>query len=263
MKAPNRVPVLLSLGVLFGAAVPSGAHAAVDHRAWDDLLRRHVHEGFMDYQGIAQERQALKEYLGRLAEAHVEPLPSPAHQLAFWINAYNATVVDGVLERYPLSSIRQVSGFFKSHRHPVGGERLTLDEMEARGRTVGDFRIHFALVCASSSCPPLRAEAYAPDRLEAQLAEQARAFLHDPQRGLRLQGQTVWASKMFQWYPADFIPPEERGVLPRLTAKRLLNVLEPYLDDATKASIHDRRFGLKFLPYDWALNAWVEPKEMR
>jgi len=254
---------LFAVGIVLGGAVPSGAHGPVDHGAWDRLLRQYVHDGLVDYEGLKDEQQVLEEYLERIADVHIEHVPSAAHQLAFWVNAYNAYVINGVLDRYPLRSVRTVSGFFKSLRYPVGGEELTLDHMAARGRALGDWRIHFALVCASSSCPPLRAEAYTPDRVEAQLTEQTRAFLRDARRGLKIQGKTLWVSKLFQWYASDFIPKEDRGAMLRLTADRLLRVLEPYLDERTKGLANDQRLGLKLFPYDWALNVWVGQEEVR
>jgi hypothetical protein len=133
----------------------------------------------------------------------------------------------------------------------VANASLTLNEIESRGRHLGDWRVHFALVCASSSCPPLIEEAYVPERLEAQLAERTKAFLADEQRGLRVEGNILWASKIFDWYAKDFLPPG--GLFQRLTAEKLLSVLGSYLPEEVAAA-KGKPLTLKFLDYEWALN---------
>ena len=240
-------------GLLMGWAVQANA-ADVDHAAWDRLLHRYVQDGRVDYAGLAAERKALEGYAASLANVEVNDLPSRDAQLAFWINAYNAVVVQAVLQRYPLRSVRQVGGFFDGLRYQIAGRRLTLNDIEGAARALGDWRSHFAVVCASSSCPPLRSEAYVPQHLDAQLAEQTRRFLKDSERGLKLAGNTLWVSKIFNWYPTDFVPAGQLGALRRLTAEKLLEVLEPYLDRQVLQAAHGRKLGLKFLDYDWVLN---------
>lgn len=245
---------VIGVGVL--ACAPAVfAHGEVDHGAWNRLLQRYVSDGRVDYRGLAAERHALEAYLDTLREAHMEHLPSVAHQAAFWINAYNACVVRGVLDRYPLRSVKEAPGFFERITCRVAGESLTLNAIEARGRQLGDWRIHFALVCASSSCPPLMKEAYIPGRLNEQLAEQTRQFLADPQRGLRVEDRMLWLSKIFDWYKTDFIPASEMGWRGRLTPEKLLPRIEPYLDRRIAQAIRSQRLSISFLDYDWSLNA--------
>ena len=160
----------------------------------------------------------------------------------------------GVLERYPLKSVKEVKGFFDGIRYQIAGQAHTLNEIEAQGRALGDWRIHFAVVCASSSCPPIRSEAYVPDRLDAQLTEQTRNFLGDAQRGLRVDGATLWVSKIFDWYATDFVPADELGALRRPTAEKLMQVLSPYLSHETLPAAQGRKLGLKFFTYDWSIN---------
>ena len=101
----------------------------------------------------------------------------------------------------------------------------------------------------------MRAEAYAADPLEAQLAEQTRSFLADPQRGMRVEGTTLCVSKIFDWYTADFVPAKERGLFRRLTPEHLLSVLAPYLTPEVRRAIQQHTLELKFMDYDWSLNA--------
>lgn len=223
--------------------------------AWDLLLKRHVASGLVDYEGFRQDRAALDRYVVSLQDVQPSQLGSREAQLAFWINAYNANVVKGVLDRYPIASVKEVKGFFDRIRFRVAGRELTLNEIEGEGRALGDWRIHFAVVCASSSCPLLRAEAYAADRLDAQLAEQTRQFLDNPQRGLRIKGGTLWVSKIFDWYTTDFVPAKELGLLRRLTPEKLLSVLAPYLTPEMGRPVRQRTLELRFMEYDWSLNA--------
>jgi hypothetical protein len=148
--------------------------------------------------------------------------------------------------------VKEVKGFFDKIRYRVAGGLLTLNEIEGRGRKLGDWRLHFALVCASSSCPPLLDEAFVPERLDQQLADRTKAFLADTERGLRIEGSTLWASKIFDWYAKDFLP--SGGLFQRLTAEKLLEVLGPYPPDEV-ANAKGRSLTLKFLDYDWSLNA--------
>ncbi len=244
-----RIIALLVSGLVI--APTATAQPPGDYRLWEKLLTRYVRQGLVDYTGLRADRALLDRYLAALAAADLKWLTARNEQLAFWINAYNACVVKGVLDHYPIRSVKDVKGFFERIRYHIGGESLTLNDIEAKGRAVGDWRIHFALVCASSSCPSLRAAAYVPERLEAQLTDQITQFLRDASRGLRLEpsGRVVWVSKMFQWYAKDFVP------WSRLTAASLLPVISTYLDQNTMRDIQQHQPALKFLEYDWTLNA--------
>ncbi len=192
----------------------------------------------------AQRNQSLAS----LQSVPVAQLPSKPAQLACWINAYNACVFRGVLDHQPLKSVRDVKGFFEKITYRVAGGSMILNEMEKQAGALGVWRPHAAVNCASTSCPPLRAEAYQPDRLEGQLAEQARKWLADPQRGLRLDDKTLWVSKIFKWYAKDFVSSGQ------VTAETLLPVLRPYLDPALVQHIEQQHPTIKFMDYDWMLN---------
>ena len=213
------------------------AQEAFDHSAWDGLLRRYVKAGVVDYEGLQRERAVLDRYLASLQTVDPAQWPSREAQLAFWSNAYNACVFSGVLDHYPMKSVKGVRGFFDRLRYRVAGRGLTLNEIEREGRALGDWRVHVAVVCASSSCPPLRAEAYVPERLNDQLAEQATQFLKDPQRGMRLEGEILWLSKIFDWYAGDFLKAAPGGPAGKLTPEVLLPVLAPYLDSGLASAI--------------------------
>ena len=247
-------------GLLMVCALSRPAFPAapdVGDTVWDQLLRWHVRDGLVDYAGIQAESSQLEQYLEALA--HTPQLwSSKAAELAFWINAYNACVMKGVLDHQPIRSVKDVKGFFDQMHYRVAGESLTLNQIEAKGRALGDWRMHMAVVCASSSCPPLRSEAYQTEHLDDQLAEQARDFLRDTRRGLRLDGDALWLSQVFKWYAQDFVPGRRPGLFQRLTVGDLLPVIQPYLEPRLADQIASRKPTIRFLDYDWSLNEqWV------
>ncbi|PIQ83149.1 MAG: hypothetical protein COV75_09050 [Candidatus Omnitrophica bacterium CG11_big_fil_rev_8_21_14_0_20_63_9] len=250
MRAGKRLLLMKAL-VLFCSllALPCCAAAdEIDHGLWNELVERYAQDGRVDYDGVAQDAETLERYLALLADTDPEQLPSPESRLAFWINAYNASVFKGVLDHRPLKSVKDIKGFFDRLRYPVGGEELTLNQIEERARASGDWRVHFAVNCASASCPPLRPEAYAAGSLEAQLADQTTQFLANTRDGLRLDGPTLWVSSIFKWYAKDFSPS-------RLTSNALLDLLDPYLPESVRQAARARTFTMRYLPYDWSLNS--------
>ncbi len=134
--------------------------------------------------------------------------------------------------------------FFRWYAQPVAGQERSPDEIEHQilRRKFHDPRIHFALVCASSSCPKLRREAYVADRLDQQLEEATRAFLNDPSR---IDAQQVALSMIFRWFAADFVG--SAGSVPDFIGR--------FVDADKRALLDARRDSLHYLPYDWTLNA--------
>ncbi len=244
------------------------AAQTVDHTAWDILLKQFVKQGLVDYQGLRAPRVQhidylgtlnempgwllLETYLSALTQTNLVQVTSKQEQMAFWINAYNACVFQGVLDHYPINSVKDVKGFFDKIHYEVAGASLTLNEIEAKGRALGDWRIHFGVVCASSSCPTLRSEAYVPERLEEQLADQTRRFLADPQRGLRVEGTTLQLSSIFKWYAGDFVPNARR-----LSPETILPIIRDSIPrNVVHGDIHHRQLTkIQYLDYDWSLNA--------
>ena len=159
---------------------PTEGDAAVfSHDDWDGFLARHVDdEGRVDYAAAGQDRDDLDRYLRALAEVSPdsapERFPEEADRLAYWINAYNATVIDRVLAHHPIASVQDVrapwlfrwlpagAGFFVFERFSLGGRKTQLYALENGliRKRFAEPRIHFALNCASTSCPRLPAEAF-------------------------------------------------------------------------------------------------------
>lgn len=241
---------------LLGLALVAAPAAAFDHShaAWGALLERHVvvleggKASRVRYAGLARERPQLKRYLDSLSAVPAGEFDgwSRAEQMAFLVNAYNAFAVEKILARYPdIGSIwdygKLFGNPFKDAFFSLLGRRASLDwiEHDTLRKRYRDARLHYALNCASVSCPMLREEPYAAAKLEAQLDEQARRFLSDASRNRYRDGR-LEVSKIFDWYREDFEPRGE--YFARYAA--LLGT-----DGATAA-----RAPLVFLEYDWSLN---------
>lgn len=232
-------------------AVPVQAAFDQTHQRWTAQLRRFVDGGVVDYASWKNEQAQLDDYLRELARLKKEEFGSFSREqkLAFWINAYNAYTIHLILDHYPVSSIRSI-GFlpgaaFRKAFIPLLGETLTLNEIENRLRQMREPRIHFAIVCASKSCPELRTEAYRADELDRQLDAAARGFLRDPAKN-RWDGssRTLKLSSIFKWYGEDF----ERA------AGSVQAYIARYLEPGVRHAVESGPVRIEFLDYDWSLN---------
>ncbi len=236
---------LLLMGDLCLSAAPAAPLGVPDPAPFDAVLEKRARHGGFDYAGTTgQDRKRLAAYLANLGNARPSAM-TPAERKAFDINAYNALAIETLLEN-PGKGIRDVPGAFNRSKHRVGGEMLTLDEIEDRLRDMRDARIHFAIVCASRSCPPLRPRAYTAAGLDEALDEQGRAFVNDPTRNIvdRSRGR-VALSKIFRWDRKEF---ERDG-------GTLLKFVSRYAADRATASYLATYGGEpEFLDYDWSPN---------
>lgn len=227
------------------------------HAAFTTLLGTYVQGGAVDYAGWkARGDAALDAYLASLSGVCREGYGSwsRAQRLAFWINAYNAFTIRLILDHYPIASIRKIGllpgAAFRRAFIPMPslkGGTISLDDIEHRTLRpeFREPRVHFALVCASRSCPPLRAEAYRADVLERQLDDQGRTFLGDASKNrVDVAARTLHLSSIFSWFEEDFVA--AAGSVPRYVAR----FLAP--DAAAVATAPD--VTVRFLDYDWSLN---------
>ena len=264
----RRQLLLAGLGLVVSAGKASAQAFDHGHGAWTVLLKKHVvllrngQASQLRYAGMAAERPALKAYLDTLSAVSASAFAafSKPQQMTFLINAYNAFTVELILTRYPkLESIKDLGSLlsnpWKPKWVPLLGDKLSLDDIEhgqlrARGR-YDDPRIHFAVNCASIGCPMLREEAFVPERLEAQLDEQALRFLSDRTRN-RYAGGKLEVSKIFDWYGEDFRL-GHRGItsLPAYLAR----FAEQLADSAgDRERVKGQKLDVGFLEYDWKLN---------
>jgi len=235
-------------------AVMVTGNATFDHTAFDRLLKAHVVDGLVDYDAFAR-APAFPRYLEQLARARPETLGAE-EQLAYWINVYNAYTIQLVNAHQERKSIRNINktpgvikamGPWKEEIVQAGGKTMSLDhvEHEVIRKRFHEPRIHFVLVCAARSCPPLRREAYSGERLEAQLDDQARIFIAQSPDKNRVDAlaATVYLSPIFTWFKDDFGPDLGRFLaryVPDGPARRLLE---------------SGKFRMMETTYDWSLNS--------
>lgn len=242
----RRAAILLML--VFAAAA---ARAAVpDNAPFDAILQARTRSGGFDYAGTTgQDKKRLAAYLANLGDADPSKM-SPEEKKAFYINAYNAAAIATVLDKYPVKSILDIDGAFKKVTHRIGGEMLTLDAIENKLREDKDGRIHFAIVCASKSCPALALRAYTAAGLSADLDRQGRAFVNDPSKNEidRTKGKAA-LSHIFFWNRKEF-ERDGGGSLWKAVARFVA-------DPATATWVGGLTKDPKesdFLEYDWTLN---------
>ncbi|WP_068259822.1 DUF547 domain-containing protein [Rubripirellula obstinata] len=226
----------------------------VDHSTWDRLLQSHVSEsGNVDYKkwhGSAKDVKDLDRYLNQLSAASQKLPASKQSKLAFWINAYNAVTVKGILREYPTTSIRnhtaKLFGYniWDDLQLYVGGTAFSLNQMEHEIlRKMNEPRIHFAIVCASKSCPRLLSRAFVASEVEEQLDSNAKHFFAQP-ANFQLTGNTVTLSSILKWFGEDF-GSNQSAVMRRIT---------PWLPAEAASSIDAARVKLNYAEYDWSLN---------
>ncbi|RYU82161.1 DUF547 domain-containing protein [Hymenobacter persicinus] len=226
------------------------------HEPWNALLAKHVtREGYVDYTGVLDDEDKLGAYLQTIRKTPPDEQQwSRPEQEAYWLNVYNAATVYMVLQYYPVQSMNEIKvkglkgskSAWEAASVTVGTREYSLNQIERevlRNR-FQDPRVHFALVSAARSCPPLLNEAYDGTRLSQQLDEQARRFLRTA--GLnQLTPDHLRLSSLFDWYSAELGEGET-----------LITWLNHYADVklAPTATV-------EFLPFDWTLNDRVRQTE--
>jgi len=228
----------------------------IGHEAFDGLLKKYVDDdGMVNYKAwhaSANDRATLKSYLEFLSRADANLPATREAKLAFWSNAYNALTLEGILRVYPTTSIRnhtaKLIGYniWKKLYLQVGNQKVSLEDIEHKIlRPMGEPRVHFAIVCASIGCPRLLNEAYVPDRLEAQLVANSKDFFARSQN-LQVDGQgNLKLSQIIKWYGSDFGSSSQAQV----------QALTPYFPQSAQALVASGRYSVKYLEYDWNLNA--------
>ncbi len=229
-----------------------------DHSVFTALLKDHVSNGIVDYKSI-KEDERLNKYLDYLQKIDTASL-HPEERLPFWINAYNAWTIKVVVDNYPLKSIKDLGAdlvigtIFKTtvwDKDLVtmnNGQKMSLNDIEHKIiRKYGDARVHFVMVCAAKSCPPLRSEAMVANRLGDQMDEQGRLFMADKSKNrFDLDKRRIAISKIFDWFEGDF----------EKDSKSVIRFIARFVPgDTAEALLRDeKRFKIDYIDYDWRLN---------
>ncbi|MBI4540496.1 MAG: DUF547 domain-containing protein [Gemmatimonadetes bacterium] len=265
VKLPGATGVLAAFSFL-GAAAPAPAQELPDHGRLTALLQDVVVDERVDYAQLKRRTPELEQYLDQLGRTRPAALEAAGRspRLAFWINAYNACMLEQVIDHYPIrkasfppalvnavagrpdNSVWQIPDVFTRKFCRVAGAPRSLDEIEHEIlRPMGEPRVHFVINCAARGCPPLAPQAYTADRLDAQLEDAVRRFLSDPQHFRIERGSpaAVRVNKVLEWFGQDF--GGEEGVR-RFLAK--------YLAPADAALLLSAETRIEYLDYDWTLN---------
>jgi hypothetical protein len=226
---------------------PSNSHP-VTHEIWDGLVKKYAStDGKVNYAGFIQDSVLFNSYLKLLKNNHPNDKNwSEKEQLSYWINAYNAFTVKLIVDNYPLKSIKDIkkglpfiNSVWDIKFIKIEGATYDLNNIEHSilRKKFDEPRIHFAINCASVSCPDLRNEAFTADQLENQLTEQAKLFLNNPVKN-KITADKIELSSIFSWFKKDFTKHDS---------------LIDFLNHYAPVKINQNA-AIDYLDYDWKLN---------
>ncbi|SEA67813.1 Protein of unknown function, DUF547 [Flavobacterium gillisiae] len=177
----------------------------MNHAKWNTLLQKNVSKnGNVNYKGFQKDSKELQAYLNELSGNVPTKTWSKNATLAYWINAYNAYTVKLILDNYPTKSIKDINDPWGKKFFSLGNKKYSLEEIEHEIlRKMDEPRIHFAINCASFSCPNLLNEAYTAAKLDQQLAAVSKSFINDKTKNT-ITANKIEISKIFDWFAGDF-----------------------------------------------------------
>lgn len=232
----------------------------IDHTVFTKILKEVNINGMVNYKELKTSNR-LDGYIKILKSTDPNKLVSDHSKMAFWINVYNAFTIKAVVDNYPIESINDLHKGGRILGHilsttvwdndfiNINGHEYSLNDVEHEilRKQFKDRRIHFAIVCASISCPKLRNEAYEAAKLEEQLEDQARQFFRDETKNkFDSENKVAYLSKILDWFSGDFGNDEEE----------ILVFISKYIDKDLRESIinNNGKWEVEYLDYDWGLN---------
>ncbi|MGC1472917.1 MAG: DUF547 domain-containing protein [Psychroserpens sp.] len=211
----------------------------VNHSAWDALLKKYVaNNGDVNYKGFKTESTNLNAYIDYLASKIPAENWSVNEQLAYFINVYNANTIKLIIDNYPLKSIKDIKNPWLKNRLKIGDEDYSLADIE-NGilRKMNEPKIHFAINCASFSCPKLLNTAYTAKNVQELMERATVEFINNTEKN-KLSANNPKISEIFKWYKNDFT---ENGSLTE------------YINQYGKTKI-SKDANIDYTDYDWSLN---------
>lgn len=201
----------------------------------NSFLKKYVSDNKVDYFAIKTSPNELDDLVKIIA--NYDLTTDENSNKAFLINAYNLLVLKGITIQFPVKSPLDIAGFFDKTIYTISGKKITLNDIENKmlRAKYNDARLHFVLVCGANGCPPIIAEAYLPETLDAKLDQQTSIALNNP-NFIKVKGDKIQLSQLFEWYKADFKNKEIEFINSFREAK---------INPKTKFS---------YYPYDWSLN---------
>lgn len=235
--------------LIFLVSLTANAQSSYDHSQFDFVLKKYVKNGFVDYKSIKTDSK-LDDYLKKLSTAKPNEMGKD-EQLAFWINVYNAYTIKLIIDNYPVKSIKDIG--FPLIASPWDKQLAVIDEKKYSLNNIehdiirknfNEPKIHFALVCAAISCPPLRSEAYSGKLLNNQLNDQVNIFFSNKNRNvINLEKKQITISKIMDWYKSDF---EKTGDYKQ--------TIWNFFPKEFRTSGNVNEFKISYFDYDWSLN---------
>jgi hypothetical protein len=221
-----------------------GNSKPVSHELWNTFLKKYVtSDGHVNYQAIIKNKTELNKYMTLLKNSHPNDKWTENERKAYWINAYNAFTIKLIIDNYPIKSIKDISGALKSpwdiNFITIENQIYSLADIEHKilRKEFNDPRIHFAINCASVSCPRLLNEAFLAENLDQQLNKTAEGFVNDSSRN-KISAGSAEVSSIFNWFSEDFT---KKGTI--------VDFLNLYSKIKIKAKTK-----VKYLDYNWNLN---------
>jgi hypothetical protein len=255
-----RLKIRILILIVFFAVANAQVDIDVAYEDYDALLNKYVHHKDVKYAKLLSEKSKLDEFINVLGtispDSHPDQFPSRNEKLAYWINAYNASILKLILDNYPVKSIKSinligVTVWWKKTR--LGGEKISFKALEdkiIRDR-FRDPRIHFAINCASKSCPPLLNEAFLPGSLENQLNERTHTFINDSSNFyIDKKNRMIYMSSIFDWYKNDFLEWLKKDK--EFSNPTLIDYITLYFDGIIPSEIST--YDIVYSDYDWNLN---------
>ncbi|MGH1335272.1 MAG: DUF547 domain-containing protein [Aureispira sp.] len=215
---------------------------AFSHDKFDALLRKHVSSsGKVNYKSFKKDKAVLDDYINLLELNAPQSNWSKNKQMAYWINLYNAFTIHTILNNYPVKSITDIEGGKVWDRKTIriGEEKLTLNDIEKKKllQRFKDGRVHFAVNCAATSCPPLLNKAWTEDNVQRYLSKQTKAFINNTTEN-QLSAKAIQISQIFNWYASDFGGKD-----------KVVSYFQKYADIEIKDNAK-----VTFKEYNWELN---------
>ena len=206
----------------------------------DVFFKANVANGKVNYSGIHKNQEQLNELLSLATTVRVSKNDAQNYQ-AFWINAYNVSVIKGIIDNYPIKSPLDKAGFFDKTTYKLGGKSITLNDIEHKllRAQFKDARFHFVLVCGAIGCPPLINKAYLPSTLEAQLEKQTKIALNGTFLQVNTKKKRVAGSEILKWYKEDFT----------MNGTSEIDYINKYRTEKIPSN-----FKLSYFTYNWNLN---------
>jgi len=206
----------------------------------DAFFKTNVAKGKVAYSKIHANQNDLNDVLKMAEIASVSKDDAKTYQ-DFWINAYNLSVIKGIIDNYPTNSPLDNKGFFDKTTHSLGGKKITLNDIEHKllRAQFKDARFHFVLVCGALGCPPLINKAYLPNTLDEQMDMQTKIALNGSFLRINNKKKRVIVSQIMEWYKDDF----------RMNGGKEIDFINTYRIKKISSN-----YKLSYFPYDWNLN---------